>query len=89
MGRLLEGKATALTPNQRTGFDRFTRIPSLRNVAKTAPYFHDGSVDTLPEAVKLMGRHQLGLELNESDVARLVDFLETLTGPAPEPLAAQ
>jgi cytochrome c peroxidase len=131
----LLGRADALTPGQRAGFDRFTalgctnchsgplaggarferlgdevawpdesdlgrfevtqlpadrhvfKIPSLRNVAKTAPYFHDGSVATLDEAVSLMGRHQLGLELSQDDVSRLVDFLDAFTGTPPTSLS--
>jgi cytochrome c peroxidase len=59
----------------------------LRNVAKTAPYFHDGSVATLDEAVTLMGKHQLGLELSQDDVARLVDFLDAFTGTPPTSLS--
>lgn len=61
--------------------DRFKfRVPSLRNVAVTAPYFHDGSVATLPDAVKIMGRYQLGRNLKESEIKSLVLFLESLTG---------
>lgn len=59
------------------------KVPSLRNVEKTAPYFHDGSVPTLEEAVRLMGRHQLGKELSDADVRSIVTFLKTLTGPLP------
>ena len=60
------------------------KVPSLRNVEKTAPYFHDGSVKTLPEAVRLMGRHQLGRELSDADVNSIVTFLDSLTGPLPK-----
>jgi cytochrome c peroxidase len=61
--------------------DRHTfKVPSLRNVARTAPYFHDGSAKTLEEAVAVMGRYQLGRTLSRSDVALLVKFLNTLTG---------
>ncbi|MDX2009896.1 MAG: cytochrome c peroxidase [Myxococcaceae bacterium] len=129
----LEGRADALTPRQRQGFDRFVaigctnchsgplagggrferlgdevpwpdesdlgrfevtglvadrhvfKIPSLRNVAKTAPYFHDGSQTTLEDAVRKMGWHQLRLELSDEDVALLVDFLDAFTSPAPQP----
>lgn len=55
------------------------KVPSLRNVALTAPYFHDGSIKTLDEAVKLMAYHQLGKELKEDEVKRIVQFLGTLT----------
>ncbi len=56
------------------------RVPSLRNVARTAPYFHDGTAATLEEAVMQMSRYQLGRELPPGTVADLVAFLETLTG---------
>jgi cytochrome c peroxidase len=59
------------------------RVPSLRNVARTAPYFHDGSVDTLERAVKIMGRVQLGKELDDNTVALIGAFLESLTGEVP------
>ena len=64
--------------------DRYVfRVPMLRNVAKTAPYFHDGSVDRLDRAVRIMGAVQLGRALDEDSVASIVAFLETLTGEVP------
>jgi cytochrome c peroxidase len=61
--------------------DRFVfRVPSLRNVALTAPYFHDGSAPTLTDAVTVMARYQLGRELEASDVSLITEFLRTLTG---------
>jgi cytochrome c peroxidase len=56
------------------------RVPSLRNVATTPPYFHDGSTPTLSEAVKKMGVAQLDRELTDQQVAAIVAFLNTLTG---------
>ena len=56
------------------------RVPSLRNVATTAPYFHDGSAPTLPEAVKRMGIAQLDRVLTEPQIVAIVAFLNTLTG---------
>lgn len=56
------------------------RVPGLRNVATTAPYFHDGSAADLSEAVKTMGRAQLDRVLTEPQVAAIVTFLNTLTG---------
>jgi cytochrome c peroxidase len=56
------------------------RVPSLRNVATTAPYFHDGSAFTLPEAVKAMGIAQLDRVLTDQQIAAIVGFLNTLTG---------
>jgi cytochrome c peroxidase len=59
---------------------RVFRVPSLRNVAVTAPYFHDGRTASLAEAVEIMGRSQLGRELPRQDVEAVVQFLGTLTG---------
>jgi cytochrome c peroxidase len=59
------------------------RVPSLRDVAMTAPYFHDGSVATLPDAVRIMARVQLGMALTEADTRDIVAFLESLTGELP------
>jgi cytochrome c peroxidase len=56
------------------------RVPSLRNVAVTAPYFHDGRAATLEEAVEIMALNQLGREIAESDIDLIVKFLGTLTG---------
>jgi cytochrome c peroxidase len=56
------------------------KVPSLRNVAKTGPYFHDGSIATLDEAVRLMGYHQIGLTLEPAQIADIVAFLGALTG---------
>lgn len=66
-----------------TGLDQdknVFKVPSLRNVAVTPPYFHDGSAGSLEEAVIVMGRFQLGRELSTEDVNALVAFLRTLTG---------
>lgn len=61
--------------------DRYVfKVPGLRNVALTAPYFHDASADTLEHAVVIMGRFQLGRELSKLDVDAIVAFLNTLTG---------
>jgi len=56
------------------------RVPSLRNVAATAPYFHDGSAATLQEAVRRMGAAQLDRTLTDEQIELLVGFLQTLTG---------
>jgi cytochrome c peroxidase len=56
------------------------RVPSLRNVAVTAPYFHDGRTTSLHEAVAIMGRFQLGRELPDGDIQLIVKFLGALTG---------
>ena len=59
------------------------RVPSLRNVALTAPYFHDGSRNTLEQAVHIMAEYQLGRTIPDTDVALIVNFLNTLTGEYP------
>ena len=59
------------------------KVPSLRNVARTGPYFHDGGVRSLDTAVVWMGRHQLGKELNARQVAQIVAWLGSLTGQVP------
>ncbi len=60
--------------------DRYTfKVPSLRNVVLTAPYFHDGSVDTLEEAVKTMFKYQLGRVPDQEEIDKILQFLNTLT----------
>ncbi len=59
------------------------RVPSLRNVALTAPYFHDGSRGSLEQAVQAMAEFQLGRTISDTDVALIVGFLNTLTGEYP------
>jgi cytochrome c peroxidase len=64
--------------------DRYVfRVAMLRNVAKTAPYFHDGSVDRLDRAVRIMASVQLGRTLDDASVASIVSFLESLSGDVP------
>lgn len=65
------------------------KVPSLRNVDKTAPYFHDGSVATLDEAIKLMAKHQLGKELSDADVKSIAAFLRSMTGDLPKEAIAK
>ena len=59
------------------------KVASLRNVEMTAPYFHDGSVKTLEEAIRMMGEHQLGIQLTPQNIASIVAWLPTLTGELP------
>lgn len=64
--------------------DRFKfKVPTLRNVEMTYPYFHDGEAETLTEAVDVMGRLQLGKKFTEQENAQIVAFLKTLTGDQP------
>jgi cytochrome c peroxidase len=65
--------------------DRYVfKVPSLRNIALTAPYFHDGSAATLEQAVDIMAKYQLGRTLTEEERGKLVAFLKSLTGKTPE-----
>ena len=64
--------------------DRFNyKVPTLRNVELTYPYFHDGAANTLTEAVDVMGRIQLGKKFTPAENAKIVAFLKTLTGDQP------
>jgi cytochrome c peroxidase len=64
--------------------DRFKfKVPTMRNVELTYPYFHDGAANTLTEAVDVMGRVQLGRRYSNDENARIVAFLKTLTGDQP------
>ena len=64
--------------------DRFNfKVPTLRNVEMTYPYFHDGAVNTLPEAVDIMGKLQLGKTFTTVENGKIVAFLKTLTGDQP------
>ena len=56
------------------------KVPSLRNIKLTAPYFHDGTALTLYDAVKVMSKYQLGRTINDKDTRKIVEFLHTLTG---------
>ena len=65
--------------------DRYVfRTPMLRNIEHTAPYFHDGSVERLDDAVRIMARVQLGRTLDDTQVERIVDFLRALSGDVPD-----
>jgi cytochrome c peroxidase len=67
----------------------FFKVPSLRNVAETGPYFHDGSVAELDEAIRIMASVQLGKDLGDEQVETLRAFLGSLTGRLPETLIAK
>lgn len=56
------------------------KVPGLRNIELTAPYFHDGSMATMDDAVRAMVKYQLGIELPQQEVDKIVAFLRTLTG---------
>lgn len=71
------------------GDEMMFKVPSLRNIDKTAPYFHDASGATLEEAVRFMGKHQLGKSLGTAQVASIVTWLKTLSGDAPADYIAE
>jgi len=60
------------------------KVPTLRNIEKTGPYFHDGQVASLNEAIDLMAQYQCGKKLSADEINRIATFLKTLTGPLPE-----
>jgi cytochrome c peroxidase len=65
------------------------KVPSLRNIAQTAPYFHNGRVTSLEEAVRWMARYQMGRTPTDAQVAQVVAWLGSLTGTVPEEYVAQ
>ncbi|KFI21651.1 cytochrome-c peroxidase [Nitrosococcus oceani] len=71
----------SITQNQT---DKYVfKVPSLRNVAMTPPYFHDGSVTTLPKAIRIMAQVQLGKTLSQQQIKAIMVFLNSLTGELP------
>ncbi len=60
------------------------KVPTLRNVTLTSPYFHDGNPQTLDQAIKLMGKYQLGVDIPQADVDLIMQFLQSLTGEIQE-----
>ena len=62
------------------------KVPSLRNVEMTGPYFHDGSVATLDEAIKIMAKTQVNKEITNLEMLQIKTFLKTLTGTVPKEL---
>ncbi len=76
-----EGRS-AVTGNEAEKF--FFKVPSLRNIAETAPFFHDGSTPALGDAVTMMAEHQLGQKLSKPDADAIVAFLKALTGDLPK-----
>jgi cytochrome c peroxidase len=62
------------------------KVPTLRNIAITGPYFHDGSIRSLDDAVKMMGWHQLGKELSAEEIRDIAAFLHTLSGKDRKPI---
>jgi cytochrome c peroxidase len=70
--------------------DRFVfKVPSLRNVTRTGPWLHDGSITSLEELAKLMSRHQVGKELTDAQAKSIVAFLGALSGDPPADLVSK
>jgi cytochrome c peroxidase len=93
-GRLFQRMGVVTPWPQETDVGRFAvtqnpadsmvfKVPSLRNIVKTAPYFNAGQVTALDEGVRLMARHQLGVELSDAQTASIIVFLGALTGDVP------
>lgn len=59
---------------------KYFRVPLLRNIVKTKPYFHNGSVEKLEDAIKIMGKHQVRTNLTDSDIDKIVAFLKAVDG---------
>lgn len=59
------------------------KVPSLRNINKTGPYFHDGSVATLNQAIREMGEHQRGVQLSDAQLKSIETWMNSMTGPIP------
>ncbi len=68
---------------RRDGDRMMFKVPTLRNISETAPYFHDGVGENLEQAVAMMGKHQLGLELEKTEIESIVAWLQTLKGKLP------
>ncbi|WP_428737775.1 cytochrome-c peroxidase [Sulfurimonas sp.] len=62
----------------------YFKVPSLRNVQRTAPYFHDGRTSKLDEAVRIMAQYQLGRKITDEEVRKIVAFLKSLNGELPK-----
>jgi len=65
-------------------YDKYVyKVPSLRNISKTSPYFHNGKVKKLSDTIYEMGKHQLGINIAKSDILKIELFLNTLNGEIP------
>tara|TARA_R110002110_G_scaffold415719_2_gene654275 strand:- start:46098 stop:47126 length:1029 start_codon:yes stop_codon:yes gene_type:complete len=79
-GKVTEADLGRYNVTKIEGQKHFFKVPSLRNIDKTAPYLHDGSQKTLENTVRLMAKYQLNKNLSEKEVSDIVAFLKTLTG---------
>ncbi len=69
--------------NLESDSNKMLKVPTLRNIKKTAPYFHNGSISSLKEAIKEMGSMQLGINLSNSEISKIIDFFESLNSNIP------
>jgi cytochrome c peroxidase len=88
MGTFKEYKTAKIYPDRsfitkKESHKNVFKVPTLRNIALTAPYFHDASAATLQEAIITMSQFNLGIKLSDDELASIVAFLETLTGDTP------
>ena len=88
MGTFKEYKTPKIFPDRsfitkKESHKNVFKVPTLRNIALTAPYFHDASAKTLEEAVETMSHFNLGIRLSKEEVTSIVLFLNTLTGDTP------
>ncbi|OCR02112.1 cytochrome B6 [Oscillatoriales cyanobacterium USR001] len=79
-GNITKSDSGRANITQEPSDDRVFKVPSLRNVELTAPYFHDGSTKSLENAVTVMAKYQLGRTLSKEEIALIIKFLKTLTG---------
>ena len=71
--------------SNKPGDEYMFKVPSLLNVAKTGPYYHDGSMKTLEEAVRHMAKHQVAIPVSDAQIKSILAFLEALTGEVEDP----
>lgn len=79
-GQLTEADNGRFNATKQEKDRHFFKVPVLRNIELTHPYFHDGSVDNLAEAVRIMGKVQVGKNFSDDEISKIVAFLKTLTG---------
>ncbi|TAJ16790.1 MAG: c-type cytochrome, partial [Planctomycetota bacterium] len=82
-GRVTESDLGRFAQTQRRSDAFKFKVPALRNVAQTAPYFHDGSVPTLEAAIRIMAQYQLGQRISDEEVRLIAAFLGTLDADLP------
>jgi cytochrome c peroxidase len=89
MGTFLEYKSNSTYPDRfaitkKESHKNVFKVPTLRNITLTSPYFHDGSVKTLNEALEIMSKYNLGQSFSKEETEKIISFLETLKGETPK-----